>query len=88
MADRIGSAKPLVEIYGTKRVLIEHHCGVKEYSDRRIGIKVSYGCILVQGQELCLAKISKEQIVITGTVNQVNMCMEERNGAVCQNHRR
>lgn len=62
---------PLIEIAGEKRVLIENHLSVVQYSREQITIKVSYGCVQVKGKRLELAKLSREQLVITGCIDCV-----------------
>ena len=64
---------PLVELAGTRRVLIEHHHGVTEYGCREIRVKVSYGQICICGSGLELAKMTKEQLVITGSIDVITL---------------
>ena len=74
--DLMGESAPgqtLVEIGGYRRVLIEHHCGVKEYCRERIGIKVNFGMIMVCGSCLELTRMSKEQLVISGKIDCVSL---------------
>lgn len=59
----------LVEITGENRVLIEHHCGVREYSRERIGVKVKYGMLQVCGSCLELRCMTREQLVISGKID-------------------
>lgn len=59
----------LVEISGENRVLIEHHCGVREYSRERIGVKVKYGMLQVCGSCLELRCMTREQLVISGRID-------------------
>ena len=59
----------LVEISGENRVLIEHHCGVREYSRERIGVTVKYGMLQVCGSCLELRCMTKEQLVISGKID-------------------
>ena len=66
--------QPLLEIVGDRRALIENHCGVTEYSRQRIGIRVGYGLILVSGEGLELTRMSKEQLIITGRIDGINLC--------------
>lgn len=62
---------PVVEIAGMGRVLIEGHKGVTEYGPQRIQVTMNYGSLLVIGCDLSLAHMSKERLVIVGSVNQV-----------------
>ena len=65
------SALPIVEITGDKRVLIEHHRGVAEYSQERICIKVKFGQVCICGQDLILSRIQQGQLIITGRLESV-----------------
>lgn len=65
---------PVVEIAGMGRVLIEGHKGVTEYGEHRIQVSMHYGSLKVIGCDLSLAHMSKERLVITGTVAQVCLC--------------
>lgn len=64
---------PLVEISGQNRVLIENHQGVLAYSLDEIQIKVCYGCIAVTGRNLHLIQMSKEQLVICGVIDALQL---------------
>lgn len=68
---------PLVELAGDRRVLIENHFGVREYSRERIGVKVKFGLVVVCGQELELSRMTKQQLVIRGAVASISL---ERRG--------
>lgn len=59
---------PIVEIAGPNRVLVENHLGVLAYSLDEIQIKVTYGKLSVSGHNLKLMQLSREQLVITGTI--------------------
>ena len=63
----------LVELAGDSRVLIENHRGVTEYSRCRIGATVSFGRVLVCGENLELARMTQRQLVITGRVEGVTL---------------
>lgn len=63
----------LVELVGDSRVLIENHQGVTEYSRCRIGAIVSFGRVLVCGENLELARMTQRQLVITGRVEGVTL---------------
>ncbi len=65
--------QPLIEIVGNKRVLIEHHCGITVYGSELICVKVKFGCVCVSGCSLELARMSKEQLIITGSIDSVRL---------------
>lgn len=64
---------PIAELAGDRRLLIENHRGVTEYSRERISVKVKYGQLRVCGCGLELARMSKEQLVIRGRIDSVNL---------------
>jgi sporulation protein YqfC len=79
MAERIDlpgetfPGQPLVEIAGDRRVLIENHLGVIQYSRERICAKVTYGEICICGSGLELAQMTKHHLVISGIIHQVSL---------------
>lgn len=70
--------QPLVEISGDGRVLVENHKGVTVYGCNEIHIKVSYGSLCVCGKNLELVQMTKQQLVITGTIMGVSLCRGNR----------
>lgn len=63
----------IVELAGDRRVLIERHGGVTEYSSGRICVKVRYGTVCICGCGLELSRMTKEQLVITGRIDGVHL---------------
>lgn len=69
--------QPLVEIAGDGRVLIENHRGVREYSRERIGVKVKFGLVQICGSCLELRCMTREQLVISGRIDMVQLKRRE-----------
>jgi len=67
------SKVPLVELAGQNRVLIENHLGVLAYSLEEIQVKVCYGSVRVIGSELRLMEMNKEQLVISGRIDALQL---------------
>lgn len=65
---------PLVEIMGEHRVLIENHRGVIGYGCSEICVKVKFGCLKICGNDLMLCQMTKQQLVISGTIDSVCLC--------------
>lgn len=65
--------RPLVELVGTDRVLIENHMGVSAYSPEQIEIKVVYGKLSVAGNNLRLMQMNREQMVISGKIDGIQL---------------
>ena len=68
-----GLGHPLMELAGDRRVLIEHHQGVTQYGSGCICVKVKYGSLSVEGCGLELARMSREQLIIRGRIDQIRL---------------
>ncbi len=64
---------PLIEIIDNRRVLIENHVGIIDYGDNWITVKKLNGGINIIGTALYVSKISKEQIVINGQIEKIEL---------------
>lgn len=64
---------PLLELAGDSRVLLENHQGVLEYTHDRIGIRVKFGSVVVQGQGLELCHMTRQRLVIYGKIRSVTL---------------
>lgn len=67
----------IVEIADDRRILIEHHFGVKVYSREQIVVKVKYGFVTVCGCCLEIMRMTKEQLVIRGKIHGVSLQRRE-----------
>ncbi len=65
--------RTLAELYGADRLLVEAHRGVLGYGEDCIRIGATYGSLIVRGQGLRLCCMSREQLVIRGTIRNVEM---------------
>ena len=63
--------RTLVEIYGRERVLVEQHRGILAYGDECIRIGANFGTIRVDGADLRLCCMSRQQVVIRGRIDAV-----------------
>lgn len=67
---------PIVELAGGRRVLIENHLGVTQYSKEKIGIKMKYGEIQIIGCGLSLEQMTRTKLVVTGRIDEI--CLHRR----------
>ncbi len=65
---------PVVELAGDSRVLIEQHSGLTSYGTEKVLVQVRYGEICVSGHRLRLTRMTKEQLVISGTIDAITVC--------------
>lgn len=63
--------RTLVEILGKKRVLVEHHRGILGYGTEEILVGTGYGILRICGEELRLCCMSRQQLFITGRIDQL-----------------
>ena len=72
-----GEGKPLVEVYGFCRVLIEYHNGVLRYDPQQIQVKIPGGTVEITGTGLTLARVAREQLVIRGQICGIRFCRRD-----------
>lgn len=65
--------QPLLEIAGQCRVLIENHLGIIAYSPCCIIVRVKFGTYHIQGCDLKIAKMGKDQLVIFGRIEIIQL---------------
>ena len=63
----------VMELAGDRRVLVEGHRGVTEYSPCRVTVKVGYGELSVMGCGLDLRQMSKAHLVICGRIDTIEL---------------
>ena len=65
--------KPIVELLGDCRILVENHRGITEYGLERICIKVCYGIVQVTGCNLRLRQVTNRKLLITGKIQGLDI---------------
>lgn len=63
---------PKVTILGFNRMLIENYKSVLEYQDFFIRIKMNTGLININGFELLMNEMTKDDLIITGNIESVD----------------
>ncbi len=74
--DLMGEPLPgqtLVELAGDRRVLIEHHGGVVQYSRECVCVRVRYGVVRICGCGLEISRMTGEQLVISGRIDEISL---------------
>lgn len=64
---------PKVTIVGSLGVLIQNHRGLIQYSPEKIVIGVGKGQIAVLGKSLEIEEVSKEDMIVRGSIRSVQM---------------
>ena len=65
--------QPVIELAGDRRLLMEHHRGVTQYSREEICVKVRYGHVQIRGCGLELRHMTGQQLVISGQIDGVTL---------------
>lgn len=74
--DLAGESLPgmtVAELAGDRQLLIEGHRGVTEYCRERVTVKVGFGFLCVSGCGLELRLMSKQQLVISGRIDEIRL---------------
>lgn len=65
--------RPRVDLQGDRRVVIENHRGMVEYSDTCMRVAVRGGVVKVTGLDLELLIMNHDELVIGGTIAAVEL---------------
>ncbi len=60
---------PLITITGKNTMSIENYKNIIEYSQKKIRISTSAGIVSIDGKKLFLKELTKDSILITGTIS-------------------
>ena len=70
--DDISSNAPKITILSFEKMLIENYKCVLEYQDFFIRIKMSTGLININGYQMTMNEITKNDIIVKGTIESVD----------------
>lgn len=63
---------PKITILGFNRMLIENYKCILEYQDFFIRVKMKSGLININGYNLAMNEMTKDDLIITGTVESID----------------
>ena len=58
---------------GSRRILIENHTGVQDFSDELVRLCTAAGPLCVHGRNLTLCEIRKNALIIHGCIRRVEL---------------
>ena len=70
--EEVSSDIPKVTIVGFNKMLIENYKCILEYQDYFIRIKMSTGLININGFNLLMNEMTKDDLIITGSIESVD----------------
>jgi sporulation protein YqfC len=65
--------QPILELCGDRRIWIENHQGVREYSMERISVAVRFGQLVLCGEGLRLKKMQGNVLVVSGKIESITV---------------
>lgn len=65
----LGSTK--LTVTGGRRALVENHRGVLDYGSERVVISAGRSKLNINGTELCLSAMNKQELLISGRIQSV-----------------
>ncbi len=63
---------PRITMLGNQQVLIENHKGIIEYTPLLVRVSLNRGELVIIGQNISLGSLQSEQILVEGTITQLN----------------
>ena len=67
------TGNPKMVILGFGEVIVENHKGILEYEDDYIKLKTNIGIINIDGSDLHLAKMTEDNLSITGKISNISI---------------
>lgn len=71
LPDELALNLPKINLSGNLRLNIDNHKGIRRYSNEQIIIRYQEGMIVVEGMDLLLDSISREELSISGRIRSV-----------------
>ena len=64
---------PIMEIADDRRLVVENHMGVLEYSNKRICVSIRNGFYKITGDKLSISYMSRFRLVIVGRIELISI---------------
>lgn len=68
----LGGGAPRIVVTGNGSVLVENHQGIRAFSSERVRIACIYGEIIIDGKDLRLVFLKKDELAAEGQVVAVS----------------
>ena len=65
--------RAVTELFDNKRLIVENHRGIIAYGCDKILIKLHDGQLMVNGHDLCIVSMTKQQLIISGTIASISI---------------
>lgn len=68
---------PVMHLTGAQKLHVENHRGLIEYTTERLRIRTTMGEVVVTGKDMLVKEIGKDDILVLGTVQNVELRLRE-----------
>lgn len=58
---------------GSRRILIENHTGIQDFSDTSVTLSTASGALCVRGSGLSLCEVRENALIVRGAIRQVDL---------------
>lgn len=58
---------------GSRRLLIENHTGIRDFTDETVRLSTATGSMCVHGQNLTLCEVRENALIVHGCIRQVEL---------------
>lgn len=58
---------------GSRRILIENHTGIQDYTDEQVRLSTASGPLCIRGRNLTLCEVRQNALIIHGSIRQVDL---------------
>ncbi len=58
---------------GSRRILIENHTGIQDFTDECVQLSTAAGQLCIHGRNLSLYEVRENALIVHGVIRQVNL---------------
>ena len=73
LAEDLAGGQSRIELTGGRRLLIEDHRGVLEYTDTLLRVALRRGQVRVTGDGLQLTALTLRELAVSGTIREIEL---------------
>lgn len=62
-----------ITVMGSRRMMVENHLGILDFSDTCLRLNSSKGAIAIEGRDLTLRDVRKDALIVIGDLHRVQL---------------
>ena len=64
---------PVMELTGFSQLSVEHHCGIREYTDEAVTVALKNGSVRITGRRLAISLLNHDYVVVRGELENIQL---------------